>query len=294
MDLKYDLALLLATAVWSVTFVVVKGALADASPLALVSVRFALAALAAFTLGRGALPTRAEWRVGAPLGVLLFLGFAFQVAGLEHTTPSRSGFVTGLAVVIVPILGRLFYGAHTPVATWFGALVAAAGLAALSGVLTGDAATATLGGDALTLVCAAAFAMQILYMGRHTSALRVMPGLVVQTLTVAVLAALASPLVETPRFAATPRLWGALVFLALFPTVLTVSIQMWAQRHTPAARAALIFALEPVFAAAFSAACGEKLGPREYAGGALIVAGVVVSELPWSTLWRPRVSSASP
>ncbi|TMB08051.1 MAG: DMT family transporter [Deltaproteobacteria bacterium] len=134
-------------------------------------------------------------------------------------------------------------------------------------------------GDALTLACAVVFAGQIVALGRAAPKHPVLPLVLVQLATTGALAALAGPFVEAQHFSAAPRLWAALLYLAVFATLLAFGIQTWAQKVLPPVRVALISALESVFAALWAAVLiGERLTLHELAGGALIVLGVAVGE----------------
>ena len=142
-----------------------------------------------------------------------------------------------------------------------------------------DAAQATALGDGLTLACAVVFAGQIVALGRVAPKHPVLPLVLVQLATTGALAALVGPFVEVQHFSAAPRLWAAVLYLAVFATLLAFGIQTWAQKILPPVRVALISALEPVFAALWAALLiGERLTLHEMAGGALIVVGVAVGE----------------
>jgi len=281
-----DLALTLIMAVWGSSFAVLRGLMNGeaASPLALVAVRMALAsglllaALALFRRGdlralRGAL-----LRDGIFCGALLGAGFLLQTEGLQRTTASRSGFLTGLLVVMVPLLEFLIFRKRPPLPALLGVLIAFAGMTALSAPWA-DASHATLLGDWLTVGCALIFAGHILALGRLAPRHPVLPMLLLQLATTCALAAVAGPFVEAQHFGSQPRLWTAMLYLALFATLLDFGVQTWAQKKMPPVRVALISSLEPVFAALWAAALlGERLSGHEIAGGALIVLGVAVGE----------------
>jgi drug/metabolite transporter (DMT)-like permease len=283
-----DLALTLIMAVWGSSFAILRSLLgaAQASPLLLVAVRMALASvvLAGFMAVSGA--RRAQLRaIGGELlrdgmfaGALLGIGFLLQTEGLQRTTASRSGFLTGTLVVIVPLIEFGLYRKRPTLPALIGVLLAFTGMTALSAPWS-DASQATALGDALTLACAVVFAGQIVALGRIAPKHPVLPLVLVQLATTAALAAVTGPFIEVQHFSAAPRLWTAVVYLALFATLLAFGVQTWAQRVLPPVRVALISALEPVFAALWAALLiGERLTPHELAGGALIVLGVVVGE----------------
>lgn len=273
-------------AVWGSSFAILRGLMggASASPLALVSVRMTLAtALLALFMAlfrrdelraiRGAL-----LRDGALCGALLGLGFLLQTEGLQRTTASRSGFLTGMLVVLVPLLDFALFRKRPALPSLLGVLLAFAGMSTLSAPWS-QAAQATLLGDWLTVGCALVFAGHILVLGRVASRHPVLPMLLLQLAVTAALASAAGPLVEEQSFSNAPGLWAALVYLALFATLLAFGIQTWAQKVISPVRVALISSLEPVFAALWAALLiGERMTSRELLGGALIVLGVAVGE----------------
>lgn len=268
--------LVLCTLIWGLTFVVVKDALSASDPFTFLTFRFALGAVACLLWARRGVLDRTTLTNGLGLGLVLFAGYAFQTFGLDDTTPSRSAFITGLAVIGVPLLS---WGLSRTAPTWApvaGAAIAIAGLARLTGFGPDQGLSR---GDLLTLACAASYALHIALTGRLAKDGASVALVAVQLSTVAVLSALCIPL-GAPRFAPTPAWWAAVAATGLVASALAISIQTWAQTRTTAARAAVIFSLEPVVALAASVALGrESPGLAELTGGALIVAGVLVSEL---------------
>lgn len=273
---KAELLLVVATFIWGSTFVIVKGALADASPFPFIAVRFIFAGLLMFAfMARGRLP-RAVLLPSLFLGILLFTGFAFQTWGLNFTTPSKSAFITGFSVILVPVLS-LFYGYRLRPANFAGASL---GLLGLYFLVLPSGTGAVNRGDVLTLFGAIAFAVHIVLVGTYTrrySFLHLAPA---QILVVGIIGTLAIPL--GPGFIVhwTARLIVAIAVTAIFATAFCFSTQVWAQQYTPPAHTALIFALEPVFAALASrVATKEHLGGKVLLGSALILAGMVISEV---------------
>jgi drug/metabolite transporter (DMT)-like permease len=306
------LALVFVTLVWGTTFLLVQDALADISPGRFLVLRFALSAavLAPVALAqpRGARDARGgartilharTWRDGALLGFLLLVGYATQTLGLLWTTTATSAFLTGLSVVLVPVLGLLFVRERLSAWTWGGVLVAAVGMGALT--LKGGVGLGP--GEALTLVCAVAFAAEIRVLAVAA------PGSQPVALTTAMLACaalcavLALPLdgwlaahgAKTPPpgplFAPlSARAWWALLVCGLLGTGLAFLVQSWAQRRLSPTRVGMLFALEPVFAAIVAWVWGgERFGARGFAGMVLILAGIVVVE----TLGREPESAAT-
>ncbi len=271
-----ELLLVIATFIWGATFVVVKGALNDATPLVFVASRFTLAAaLLWVVLVRGHLGAK-SLGPGLVLGCFLFAGFAFQTRGLLYTTPSKSAFITGFSVVLVPVIVR-FYGTRIRPASAVGALLGLAGLyflvvpAGLAGVNRGDV---------FTLVAATSFAIHIVLVGRYAERHSFVNLVPAQILAVAVLALVALPFEPHRSLHWTGRLALALLITAVLATGFAFSVQNWAQRYTPATHTAIIFVLEPVFAAITSRVMlGEHFGGKAALGSLLILMGMVVSEV---------------
>ena len=269
-------ALVLVTAVWGLTFVQVKDAVALYPLFAFLALRFAIASivLAAPAARRLRSLGRSGWRAGVSLGLLLAAGYALQTAGLERTTVSSAGFITGLYVVFTPLLALLLFRTRAGVALWIGVLLAVLGLALLSGVGAGDPL-----GDALVLAGSAAYSLQIVLMERHAP--RYDPVAFTQAELLAAfggfaVVAVALGQIELPRGW---TVWGALLVTGIFASALAFLVQTWAQRHTSATRTALAFALEPVFAGIFGFwLAGDRLGAIGWTGCAVIMAGIVVAE----------------
>lgn len=275
---RADALLLAATAVWGVSFVVVKGALAASSPLAFVALRFAIAAvvLTPFTdLSKGF--SRAELQGGLLLTALLATGFATQAVGLQYTTPARSAFIVALSSVLAPVVALLALR-HKP-----GWVVGAAVLIAGVGIylLTGPDSGGLNRGDLWTLITAVVFGGHIVAvaeLSRRHDARRLVW---LQVTGTALGAALAAAVLEPVRVVWSSALVGALVFTGIVATALALVWQMRAQRHMSTARAALLLCFEPVFATLTSWVwLGERLSVTQWTGAGLIVAGMVLAELP--------------
>jgi drug/metabolite transporter (DMT)-like permease len=278
-----DLALLALTLLWGTTFHFVKGALAVASPGVFLTARFAAAAaaLGVLRLVRRAAPSPGLRRHGLVLGALLLAGFAFQTVGLRYTTPARSAFLTGLSVLAVPFLARFAYGRPVRLAAWAGVVLAVVGLALLTRPFGEGIDAAVRLGDALTAACAVAFALQIVLTSEWSPRHPLAPFVLAQV-AVGLVGTLALLPLEAPRLdpGGLPRLAATALFTGVPMTAGAFFVMAWAQRRTTAVRAALIFSLEPVSAALFSHLNGgEPLGPADWAGGALVVLGVVVGEV---------------
>jgi drug/metabolite transporter (DMT)-like permease len=280
-------ALVAVTAVWGITFVQVKDAVAIYPLFAFLAVRFAIASVVLAPAAGARIPAlgRAGWRDGLVLGSLLALGYGLQTAGLERTTVSSTGFITGLYVVLTPVLAFVLFRIRAVAAVWVGVGLATVGLALLSGIDAGSPV-----GDALVLGGAAAFALQIVLMER--SAPRYDPLALTLAEMVAAFAlfgviAVALGELEVPRGW---TVWGALLVTGVFASALAFLVQSWAQRRTSATRTALVFALEPVFAGLFGyALAGDRLGWLGWTGCAVIMAGIVVAEPAAASVLRRLV-----
>ncbi len=297
MKRRADLALVLVTLIWGTTFTVVHTAVATFPPVALIFLRFGLATLAVGPLlwpsRRTQRLTRRGVTIGLGLGGLLFLGFASQTLGLALTSPARAGFITGLNVVLVPMFAWL-WGERPSLQALLGVGLASVGLVVLTWGCGWAAFGCSLGGqeggwhwgDTLILLCAAAFALHIVAVGRWGGGLPLVTLNGVQLVTVAMLAGAATLLLPAVNWRQ-PQVWLAASFLGIVATALVFGLQLWAQRIVDAARTALIFALEPIFAALFAWWwLGDRPTAAVWVGGAMMVAGILASEVP---LRRPRV-----
>jgi drug/metabolite transporter (DMT)-like permease len=277
---RAEAALVLNTVVWGATFVLVKAALLDISPLLFLALRFSLATGALVALFRGArwVPfTGKTAAAGALAGACLFSGYLFQTLGLRLTTAPKSAFITGLTSVMVPLLAALVYRNRPRGSEVAGVLVATAGL----GLMTLQGATALIGrGDLLTFFCAIGFAAHIVTLGHFSEHMRFQLLSVAQVGAAAVLALSLCWWVETPHVRWRPVVICAILVTGLLATALAFTIQAWAQQYTTSTRTGLIYMLEPVFAWITSyCIMGEGLSARAAAGAALILGGVVLVEV---------------
>jgi drug/metabolite transporter (DMT)-like permease len=277
---RAEAALLLNVLVWGATFILVKEALGNISPLLFLAIRFSLASVALLLAfhRRWREPVRLrEVAAGALAGLFLFSGYLFQTLGLQTTSAAKSAFLTGLTSVVVPLLAALVYRIRPQVSEVLGVIVATAGLALMT--LRGGVMNVSRG-DLLTVVCAVGFAAHIVTLG-HFSEQMSFPVLSVSQLSASAIAALSLCWwVETPTVAWRPAVVWAILITGLLATALAFTIQAWAQRYTTSTRTALIFMLEPVVAWVTSyVMVGEGLTGRAAAGAALILGGVMLVEV---------------
>lgn len=270
------LALVAVTAVWGVTFVQVKDAVAIYPLFAFLAVRFAIASATLAVPAARRLRSLGPrgWRAGTLLGLLLALGYALQTAGLARTTVSSAGFITGLYVVFTPLIALALFRARIGLAVWVGVALSTVGLGLLTGIETGR-----LVGDLLVLGGSAAYSLQIVLMERFAP--RHDPLAFTQAEMLAAFAgfgavALALGQVELPRGW---TVWGALLVTGVFASALAYLVQTWAQRRASATQTALAFTMEPVWAGVFGFwLAGDRLGAAGWAGAALIMAAILVAE----------------
>ena len=269
-------ALVLVTAVWGLTFVQVKDAVAIYPLFAFLAVRFAIASLVLAVPAAPRLRSlgRSGAVAGTALGLLLAAGYALQTAGLERTTVSSAGFITGLYVVFTPLLALLLFRTRVAAVVWLGVGLALVGLGLLSGVGAGDSV-----GDALVLAGSAAYSLQIVLLERYAPRYDTIAFTQAEMLAAFggfALVAVAAGQIEVPSGW---TVWGALLVTGIFASALGFLVQTWAQRRTSATRTALAFAMEPVFAGVFGFwLAGDWLGAVGWAGCAVIMAGIVVAE----------------
>ena len=272
-----ELALVGIAAVWGLTFVMVKDAVAELPTMAFLAYRFLPAALIVAVVFRRGLARldAAGWRVGILMGAFLTAGYVFQTLGLEATSASNAGFITGLMVVLTPLLGAVLLSQRIEPIAWGAALVAAVGLYLLSGTAGLNAR-----GDGLVLLCAISFAAHILVTDRAVRGHDIGALLAVQLAVTGLFCLGAAALLgqlEVPRGA---TVWSALLVTSLVASALGFFVQTYAQQHAPPARTALILASEPAFAGLFGyLLAGDRLGALGWLGAALIMAAIVAVEL---------------
>jgi drug/metabolite transporter (DMT)-like permease len=279
-----DLALASIAFIWGATFVVVKRALLDISALYFLSVRFALAAVCLLLIFLPAFkrtPPADIWRGlrgGATAGLFLWLGFVLQTLGLKYTSAGNSGFLTGLYIVLVPLISAAVYRRWPFARELFGICIATAGMV----VLTMPSMNRTFQmnkGDLLTIGCAVAFAFHLLVLGYYSQRQRFEAVALGQIVCAAVLSGISLSW-EAPQAVWSTAVISAILITAVLATALAFALQTWAQQYTTPTRTALVFALEPVFALATAvSAGGEALTMSAVAGGALILMGILTVEL---------------
>ncbi len=279
-----DLALAVAALIWGATFVVVKDALAEISALYFLTARFVLATLCMLVMFLPALRRTAPgaiWRGlrgGATAGIFLWLGYVLQTLGLKYTSAGNSGFLTGLYIVLVPLISAAAYRRWPQIRELTGVAIAGSGMIVLT-VPSLDRNFHINKGDLLTLGCAVAFAFHILVLGYYSQRERFEAVALGQIACAAVLSSI-SLTIEPPKAAWSSDVIFAIVLTAVFATAVAFALQTWGQQRTTPTRTALLFALEPVFALVTAVlAGGEALTAGAISGGALILVGILAVEL---------------
>jgi drug/metabolite transporter (DMT)-like permease len=287
-SLRAHILLIAVVAIWGSTFVVVKDALTGVSPLLFNFIRMTLAfaCLALFYRGHFGRMDRRSLTAGAIVGFCLAMGYQFQTAGLRLTTPSKSAFITGMVVVLVPMLSAIPAlrprGTHMPGwNAWLGAIVAFAGIVLLTTPPGSALNFRSIGiGDMLTFGCALGFSLHVLALAHLSPRIPFEQLAVLQVGFCAAFMAATMPLLEHPWIHWSPRLLIALLVTAVLATATAFTVQSWAQKILPATHTALILALEPLFAWLSSFLFfGERLGRRGASGALLILTGIALTEL---------------
>ena len=275
--------LLLAAAIWGFAFVAQRVGMRHLGPLSFNGIRFALGALVLLPLvvagrrrGAGASgPQPVHWRVGLVAGFLIFGGSTLQQWGLVWTTASKAGFITGLYVVFVPLLG-LLWGQKTGRGPWFGVVLAAAGLYLLSA----RGLTSIDPGDGLVLLSALFWAAHVQWVGRWAGEVRPLELAVLQFTVCSLLSLVGAALFETVAWAAIRSAAVPILYAGALSVGAAYTLQVVAQRHARPSPAAIILSLESVFAAVGGGVLlGETLPLKGWVGCALMLGGVLVAQL---------------
>lgn len=284
------LALLVMTAAWGSTFFLIKDVVTRIPVPDLLAIRFAIASLALGLIAARRLHfSRPVMLYGVLLGLLYGSAQILQTAGLAHTAASVSGFVTGLYVVATPLLTALILRRRIPPLTWLAAVLATVGLGvlALHGFAIGY-------GELLTLIGAVIYAGHIVALGQFSTPETTLSLSLVQLVMITLVttgAALwptagSAPGIQLPG---STHDWLVVLYLALVASALTMVLQTWAQAHIEPSRAAVIMAMEPVWAAAFAVALGgESITGRMIIGGLAIVSAMYLVERPQGRRTRTK------
>jgi len=283
--IQAEIYLLGIVIIWGSTFAIIKGILDLILPLTFLAYRFFLAAFVLYVIfwKRSKNINKAILKKGFIIGIFLFLGYAFQTVGLKYTTATKTGFITGLSVVLVPIISYFFIKEKINRNSVIGVIFAVIGLWFLN---YNSSFNFNLG-DFLVLLGAISFAMHIISVGLYTKKMDYVPLVIVQLATVFVLCLLMAIIFERPalHLSYSSHVWWAIILTGVFATALAFYMQNRFQRYSTATKTAIIFSGEPIFAAVFAyLLLGEKVGLIAWTGGLLIIFGMIVSQSTFKSM----------
>lgn len=284
---QVDLLLIFVTLIWGSTFLVVQNSIKSIGPFSFIGIRFGVAALALAVLFHKRLfrITRQELAYGSLIGLFLWGGYIFQTCGLQFTTTSKAGFITGMSVVIVPLICVLFFRQIPTIGAIVGISLAACGMFLLS---MGNKFNLDFGlGEALVLAGAFCFACHIVAVGAFAPGKDPINLSIIQIAVTSLLSIVAAPIADEQFTLPGTEVWLAVLFMGLVATAFTLTIMNRVQQFTSSTRAALIYALEPVFAGIFGYFAGESLTIAAWMGCLLIFGGMVASEVKFGKKQLP-------
>lgn len=285
-QLKADLALLFVTIGWGASFILTKIALTDLETYNFLAIRFILAFIISsiFFIKKMKKLDKRTIKLGVFLGIILYLHYAFQTVGLNYTTASKSAFITGLNVIMVPIFSPLLLKQFPKKASIYGAILAFIGMGLLS--LNNISSINGMNiGDIYTFICAVIFALYIIAVGKFTSDVESISFAVIQVGVVGILSLITSAVTENPVVPTSKEAWISILILSVVCTSAAYIIQNVAQRFTSSTHTALIYTGEPVFAAIFGYLFfRELLNTRGTIGAILILIGMITAEIDFKIL----------
>jgi drug/metabolite transporter (DMT)-like permease len=274
-----DSSMLMIAIIWGATFPMVKGAVENFPVYSFLAVRFAIASAVLLLLTwRSLRHVPRKWALfGLLTGLANFAGFALQTYGLQTVAPGRTAFITGLYGALVPLMLAVIGRGRINRGMWVAIILSVLGLSCL---FWKDLSLNISGGDFLVLLCAVAFAAQIVMVSMFPKELDPMPMATLQALACFGAAALFAVINDRPLPGLPMDTLGAAAFTAVFATALALVVQSWAQRHTAPSHAALIFCTEPVWGAIAGVALfGETFTPLAVLGCLMMLAGMVAPDL---------------
>lgn len=276
-ELKADLALLSVTLVWGISFPLISSALKCVGPYTFLALRYLTAAIILFPMVFKRLKNIEKKTIkgGVFIGLSLFVGSILQTVGLVYTTPSKSGFLTGINVVLVPIFIAIIYKNIPDLKSIIGVVLSIIGLA----VMSLDGSMSMNLGDVLTIFSAVAFAIQILLVDKYAKNVDIVLMSCLQMFVIGILALIPSIIVESAALHINELTIGSILFTAVFCTIYAFIIQNKMQPYTNPTHAAVIFLAEPVFSAVFSTFIGDKLTGKTLKGCIFILIGMIIINL---------------
>lgn len=276
---KAELSMLAVAFIWGTTFVVVKDALKDIGPFLFLGLRFiiAFAALAFLMPGEMRKVKPSTLGFGALIGLFLLVGYVNQTVGLKYTTASNAGFITGVSVVLVPIIYAFFNRCWPSFRTIVTVVTATVGLYLLS---FQDGTIKLALGDFLVLICAFGFAFHIVFVDRYSHQHNPVAITGIQILFVGVVCFVIGLIIEPHPVHLSPRAVSAILVTSIFATSLAFFVQNIMQKYSTPTRFAIVLTTEPVFAAITAYFwAGEILTRQAICGGALIILSMLISIL---------------
>lgn len=271
--------MLMIAIIWGATFPMVKGAVETFPVFSFLAVRFAVASAALVLLTwRSLLAIPPKWIIwGLVTGLMNFAGFALQTYGLHSIAPGRAAFITGLYGALVPLMLAMIGRGKITRMMWIAIALSVAGLMFL---FWRDLTFSFTLGDGLVVLCAVAFAAQIVMVGFFPRDLDPKPMATLQALACFGAAAVFAVATDRPIPMLPADTLGAAVFTGILGTALALVVQSWAQRHTPTSHAALILCTEPVWGAVASVALfGEVFTPLATLGCVLMLVSMIAPDL---------------
>jgi len=277
--IQAEIYLLIIAIIWGSTFAIIKNILNLIPPYTFLTYRFLLATLVLMIIFwkriRGI--NKTILRKGSLIGIFLFLGYTFQTVGIKYTSATKAGFITGLSVVLVPIISLLFVKEKVSRNSIMGAFFALIGL----WFLNYTNSFSFNFGDFLVLLCAFSFAMHIISVGLYIKKLDYVLLVIVQLATVSILSLFLAVIFERPalNLSYSFNVWWGIIFMGVFATAFAFYMQNRFQRYSTATKTAIIFSGEPIFSAIFAYfLLGEKVGLIAWIGGLLIIFGMIISQ----------------
>jgi drug/metabolite transporter (DMT)-like permease len=288
-----EAALLLITVIWGGTFALVKNALNDISPSLFLAIRFGVASVILFPFLYSQLKNinKETFVAGTILAVFFFLGFQFQTIGLNYTTATKSGFITGTFVVIIPILQTIIEKRKPRIHNIIGVIIVFIGLIFLSSRgenlfhFFEEFGSDLNIGDLFTFICAILFAFQVVYVDIFTKKYPFMPLVFIQLFISALggtMAALLLPSfgLELTKFTLNFNVITAILYTSIFASIIAITIQLKYQKVVSPTKAGIIYSFEPIMAAFIAyLLLSEEITNFGLIGGAFIFAGLLVSEI---------------
>jgi len=277
--IQAEIYLLIIAIIWGSTFAIIKNILNLIPPYTFLTYRFLLATLVLMIIFwkriRGI--NKTILRKGSLIGIFLFLGYTFQTVGIKYTSATKAGFITGLSVVLVPIISLLFVKEKVSRNSIMEAFFALIGL----WFLNYTNSFSFNFGDFLVLLCAFSFAMHIISVGLYIKKLDYVLLVIVQLATVSILSLFLAVIFERPalNLSYSFNVWWGIIFMGVFATAFAFYMQNRFQRYSTATKTAIIFSGEPIFSAIFAYfLLGEKVGLIAWIGGLLIIFGMIISQ----------------